>query len=409
MNEGQNQLIELISCAIRGEKADELASDMQYTSIINMAEEHCITPLLFFSLHNSDIEKKIDIEELNLLKKRSILSSIFQIQHANQIRRLFTLFYSSNIQAIALKGMVLRELYPKPEFRLMSDCDILIKPIDLEKASEILIKEGYYQISYTKEHLTFKHDKHFLIDLHWTLEDKRGYSTITKFETKAWENAMYMQCGNTPLLSLSWEDMLVYLCMHMAGHTVSGGFGIRQLCDVVLLIEKKADEINWRSFIVKIKDIGIDKFTFAILQVCKEIFKLKIPGEISEYLRIERRYLEMFIDYILNGGVYGKQDLVNAHTNRIVFRVFTEDSNNLSDSFGVTKQLRLMFFPRIDNLKNRYPYAQKCSAFIPVAWASHIVNSMVNDNTSLFHKLRSFLSILNISRRKYKLLKYLEL
>ena len=39
--------------------------------------------------------------------------------------------------------------------------------------------------------------------------------------------------------------------MHMAAHLAATGFGVRQICDLVLLVEKKGDEIDWNKFIKK--------------------------------------------------------------------------------------------------------------------------------------------------------------
>ena len=36
------------------------------------------------------------------------------------------------------------------------------------------------------------------------------------------------------------EDLLVYLCIHMAKHFINSGFGIRQVCDVLLLVEQRS-------------------------------------------------------------------------------------------------------------------------------------------------------------------------
>lgn len=409
MNVNQKQLIKLISYAIRG-KGDEISTiyDARWKIIEKLAECHKIEPLLFSAIHHkSSVSDIIGDKDFNRLKKHTILTSLYQVRHFEQIKKLFKLFKENNISAIGLKGIVIRELYPNPQFRLMSDSDILVKKQDIEKVCELLNNLGYYQTGLTSAHLSFEHKEHFPIDLHWTLKDKRKNVDTSEFDEEVWKNIIYLQYDNVLIPSLSWEDMLVHLCLHMAGHTISGGFGIRQLCDIVLLIEKKGSEIDWESFKKKIKNKNIEVFTYTILNICKELFNIDIPKQLLDMSSIKQEYLDMFIDYIVEGGVYGKRNIVNSYSDRIALQAMKIPNN--SSRINVIKQFGLMFFPRVENLKNNYAYSKKYSILLPLAWLQHLIKNIFIRKSTISEKIKFVIFTIPIARRRYRLFKYLEL
>lgn len=397
MDDIKTLFIECIASAVNGEKIYISYFDkIDLKKIIDKSNRHNVQALFYSSLEGN--LKYIYSDSLYKLKKYVLLSSVYQIKHINQVKKILEEFNTSNISVIALKGIVLRQLYPRPEFRTMSDSDLLVHSEDLQKSEKLLNKLGYIKFAVTKNHLSFKHKNFPNIDLHWTLNDKRVGSVIVDFDKQVWKNTIDIKIGNVDALSLSWQDTLIHLLMHMAGHTVNGGFGIRQLCDVVLVVEKKGNMIDWNSFINNIKSLKIEKFAYAIFKVCQELFKLKIPKQLKNIYTFDDAYLDMFIEYILSGGVYGKKDLKNNYGVRIAYSSYKQNSSFI---IGLFNQIIKIIFPGIKKLKKRFSYADKYNILLPVAWINNIVYYIL--------KFKMFVLSIPISRKKYKLYKYLEL
>lgn len=399
MNINQRQLIDCISAAIHGNKINASSNkNINWTKIIEQAYKHNVQALLYFSLDKiGEFNEKL-FEDI---KKNTIITALQQMKHVQQLEKVFRKFKDNNVALAGLKGIAVRGLYERPEFRTMSDCDLLVQKYNLERGKQLLLKLGYIYSGCEKNHLSFKHEKFLPIDLHWTLEDKRGKGSAD-FDKEVWKNVIEIPIGKEKGLSLSWEDTLVHLLMHMAGHTVNNGFGIRQLCDVALVIEKNFHSINWTSFYKKIKSIEIEKFTIAVFITCKELFKIEVPYEITKHGEFTSKYLDMFINYMYSCGAQGRFDLVNVYSNQLAYNPGNNGaSENNESKRSIIKRIVKILFPGIQEIKNKFPYTKKIIVLIPLAWCLYIGGYII--------KFKSFIISIPISKRRYKLFKYLEL
>ncbi|MDF2505649.1 nucleotidyltransferase family protein [Clostridium sp.] len=399
MDNNQRQLLDCISAAIHGDKIT-IPSDnnLNWTKIIEQAYSHNVEALLYSSLGKI---KEFNEKLFDDIKKNTIITALQQINHVRQLEKVFKEFNDNNVVVVGLKGIVVRELYARPEFRTMSDSDLLVHKDDLKRGKQLLLKLGYIYNGCEKNHLSFKHEKFLPLDLHWTLEDKREKG-VTDFDNKVWKNIIEIPIGKEKGLSLSWEDTLVHLLMHMAGHTVNNGFGIRQLCDVVLVIEKKGNMIDWRSFHEKIRSIGIEKFTIAVFITCRELFKIKVPSEITKNMEFTPKYLNIFINYMYSCGAQGRFDLVNVYSNQLAYNPHNNEVNESNHSKqSIIKRMMKILFPGTQEIKNRFPYTKKFIILFPLAWCLYIGGYII--------KFKSFMISVPISRRRYELFKYLDL
>lgn len=128
------------------------------------------------------------------------------------------------------------------------------------------------------------------------------------FEGKLWDDVMEVQVGGVKSFSLSLEDLAVHLCTHMAVNLAYNGFGIRQLSDLVLLVEKKGKYINWENFLEKSKESGVYKFSIAIFTICNKLFKMEIPEAIKKENQLNGKYIDLLIEDIFDSGVHGNKN-----------------------------------------------------------------------------------------------------
>lgn len=405
MNKNQEQLVKYLSAAIRGNKINtEFNKHVEWKKLVEEAEAHDVKALLYYSLYNSEHIDNIDNNVLNMLKKTTMITAIHQIQHIEQIKRVLMEFNSNKIPVIVLKGLVIRELYPKPELRTMSDSDILIYREDIDKVKNLLLQLGYSEAETTPAHIRFDHKKHLPIEVHWTLADERYIGDMSDFENEVWQNAIEFKVGEVSVLSLSMEDLLFHLCLHMAVHTVSSGFGLRQICDLVLLVEKKGKIIDWDYFYEKLKKNGLYKFTTIMFIVCNELFEMNIPQKLSIHNTAQAN-IKFLIEDIFSGGVFGKRNLARMYGNELV--KMTE--HNSEDYYKHLNSFMDILFPSVNNLPPKYSYAQKHKILLPIAWLHHFIAGVFNGHYSLFDKIRFFLFSINISQKRSKLIKWLEL
>jgi len=449
MNEIQTVLVGLLSVAIRSKKTDvssnEATGDNEKTDILKSycnirqkpqnirgnisdmrmklfdtdiwhnvnwkkvyeeAKAHQVQSLLYPLLKKMPYSHKMDEKLFSEWRRDAILTGIIQTQHINQIKKVLEALSKENIEVILLKGLVVRKLYPHPELRRMCDADLLARKQDVEHIKNVLFKMGYEEHNITPAHIHFKHANHLSIELHWTLSDERYISDISGFEKNIWQNAVCCNLYDTPCMMLSPTDMAIHLCLHMATHAVSSGFGLRQLCDLVLYVEANRNLIDWDAFIKGIKACGIERFTKAVFLSCRRLFDMENPKEISCEDISSGKNLDLFIDDIFSGGVYGRKSLARALGNEVVQG---HDSVTGSSLARLSKGFLAILFPPAGKLTEKYTYARKVPALIPIAWVHHLICGIFSKDYKFIDKLLFFILTMPVSRRRAKLLHWLEL
>ena len=67
------------------------------------------------------------------------------MRHVKNVTEILSKFSENNIKTVVLKGLVVRNFYPRPEFRTMSDADIVVQKKDLNAAIELINSLGYVE------------------------------------------------------------------------------------------------------------------------------------------------------------------------------------------------------------------------------------------------------------------------
>lgn len=409
MNKTQEQLIKIINSTIHSKRVkfdkDEV---INWGELLEEAREHSVTSLIYSSINKSNIINSLEKDRLNLLKEQIFYSNINQVKHIKQTVVILKELRMRNIDAIVLKGLVVRSLYPNPDLRTMSDADIIVHREDLSKLTEVLLSMNYVKTKHEDEHgahIVFN-KLNSCIEVHWTLLNEDFFKGDKLFEQNLWNNTMKIEIGDTEALSLSWEDLAVHLCIHMASHFSHKGFGVRQLCDLVLVVEKKYDEINWVSFNKKIRACKIEKFTAAIFNVCRKLFNMNIPQELSSIYKVDEKTLNLLIDDIFESGVFGNKNINNMFGRELAFDKGMENGSNRIRVMG--RFIRLLF-PPISEMNNKYNYAKRYKILAPVAWVHHLFEGIFNKNYNMKNKIVMLFSTVAISNSRSKLLKKLEL
>lgn len=409
MNNIQAQLVYLVSCSIRDKKAEETKlNNVDWNKLLECAQSHQVKGLIYSALPKDYNQNNIDKERLEEWKRETMLTALWQMRHISKISSILRKFNEHKISVIILKGLVIRKLYPRPELRTMCDADLLVKQSDLNKIKLLLESEAYIEGERSPIHISYFNDSNQShIEVHWTIEDKRFFNVNSNVETEMWDCAEEIKVGECEVLSLSLEDLALHLCIHMAAHLLTSGFGIRQLCDLVLLVEKRGHLIDWTSFYNKGKQWGIERFIISIFLICEELFQMVIPSELVEYKSLtDKKLVNTLIDEIISGGTYGKKDLAHVFSHEFAYGIEEKQRGNL---LGVIKRFLLLLFPPTHKLSDRYIYAKKYKVFMPFAWLHHLFLGILYTDYRVIDKLKFLKSSVYISIRRHKLLKRLDL
>lgn len=406
MNKNQRMLIKLLDYAIHKESLSGINyKDINWRYIIKESKAHSIYPMLYPIIKDISSPEFISQELKQKWKISALSTAIFLDKQRIQLERVFKLFNNANIPVIGLKGLFLRDYYPYPDLRTMNDTDILVNKEDIEKVHILLTVMGYIQTKEsTPAHITFIHKQYSPIEVHWTLADNRYLSGVSKFESEIWSRAVIKKIGEAEILCLYAEDFLIHLCIHMAVHLRSGGFGLRQLCDAVLLIEGEANNLNWQVFKQKSSDIGIERFCSIVLDACNMFFNTSIPQKLLNP-PIDKKCTTLLMEDILNSGVFGRKSSQRVFGNNLLNAEIIYKSGNSNNK----KSVLSLICPPVNTLSYRYNYAKRYRVLIPIAWIHHFVSGLFNKEYSLLEKIKFLLFSTSTFRKRENLLHHLEL
>lgn len=406
MNTDQKLLIHLLSCAIRNEKPSNIDfKRINWDYIVSESMEHSIYPLLYPVIKTLSEPDVISSDLKDKWKCNTLKVAIQLLTQIIQMSKVFKEFDLANIPVIALKGLILRNLYPVPDLRTMGDSDILVHEKDIDRVRTLLTDMGYVEAKdSTPAHIAFIHKYFRHIEVHWTLADTRYISDVSPFEKRIWDRAVLKKISDADALCLCPEDFLIHLLVHMAVHMRSGGFGLRQLCDIVLLVEKEGAQICWEAFNKAIESIGLEKFTAAIFKVCNILFNLKTPESLN-MASVDNKYVKMLINDILDSGVFGNRSLDRVYGNNLLNAKATSKDVKPAKMSSVIN----IICPPVSTLSDTYRYAKKHRFLTPVAWIHHFVSGVLNARYSLFDKLRFLFFSTSTFKKRSILVKNLEL
>ncbi len=384
MNRNQILLAALLTAALKNQNIENIdLSDVDWTEIYDEAVAHEVHTIIYPLIKSLNLNDSYNKALISKWQKEVLLSGITQIQHTEQISKVFDEFNLAGIPFIALKGLTLRELYPIPEMRTMGDADILVKQKDIKTTCIILSKMGYKKQSIDSKHIHFIHNTHLSIEIHFSLISKGLLNkSLNEFETRVWENAKMSQICNVPGHILSHEDQLLHLILHMAVHLSSSGFGLRQLSDFSLMVEAKGNETNWNEVSKKIDEYGITRFAAALFIICRKLFNTQIPVVFKDNC-LNEKIIENLIEDTFTGGIFGQRTLA-----RILGGIQLHYINHTGQD-ETAKQWRdliSIIFPSIQRLGTQYSYAKNYPILTPIAWIHRIFYSFFRRDFTLSEK-----------------------
>ena len=308
MNNTEKQFIELLSKTIRNDDNIEYHQDVNWNNLINLAGEHKVEEIIYPLIEKNEFNFNSDNKILEELKTFTLYTAISEIRKLSYLENIFNKFEKDKIQFIALKGLVLRNIYPKAEQRIMYDVDLLVRKKDLKVATEALQAIDYEVIENNKNSIKFMHRSYPIIELHWTLiKDK-------ELDEAIWDRVIKEKVSNKQILTLGYEDFLVYLCNNTIENISKHGLNLRQIIDILLFSEANTDKIDWTSFKKRAKEQGIEKFVLVIFSICSILFNMNLPEDLSDRDVMYNPNIDILIESLLLGGINGDDKILSNTT-----------------------------------------------------------------------------------------------
>ncbi len=275
-----------------------------------------------------------------------------------EMKKMLISLNDSGVDTIVLKGAALGEtLYKNIALRPIEDIDLLVKRFDFPTAKAAFRKWGYNmreKIFPSKMHQIIANERHkpfekyeselhffdmqnrFFFDVHWNLLivcDSGIADAIQMDTTGLWERAKYADLGNIGAYVMSFEDMLIYLCLHLRErHFEKARSRLIWWYDIYLILKNCMDDFDTAYFLETVVRYGAQKSVFEVLNTASQLLKTPLSGEIEKAIGG-------------NTKCFTLEEVIPEPSEQIKYRKVFKDKDYLTDLReikGFTKKMRIL-------------------------------------------------------------------
>ena len=375
----QELFLQALKAALENKKVsweDELEAQ-EWLALFHLAEVHNVLPLIYDAVYSCPAAQKAEGELFLPFKRRTVQTVMVQTQKTNEFLRLYEKLRDAGIKPCVVKGIICRNIYPNPDHRVSSDEDIWIPKEQFPLCHEVMLSWGMslsvpeqdidaaYEVPYGKK------GSPIYIELHKSLfpPESAAYGDLNRFFHGITENPEEVQVQGSKLYTMGHTDHLFYLICHAFKHFLHSGFGLRQVCDIILYANTYGDKIDWERIVDQCRQIRAELFTAALFRIGEEY--LCFDGDKARFPAVWRE-LELdesaMLEDLLDSGVYGDANMSRKHSSNITLNAVSAQKQGQKAGNNVLKTV----FPPAKSLEGRFPYLKEHPYLLPVAWTSRI-------------------------------------
>ena len=373
MNRTDALFLDILKAALRGDSyiPEREIDPQQWEQIMNTAQEHQLLPMVFEASYQLS---GFAGTQLQAVLRQQVMRDVFlQTRKTGEFRNLYRSLRAAGVTPLVVKGIVCRNLYPQPDYRPSSDEDVLIPEAQFPACHEAMLAFGMeagenpdhfdqvYEIPYGKR------GSPVYIELHKQLfpKDHDAYGELNGFFEGVFDRAVEEQIEGAAIMTMAPTDHLFYLICHAFKHFLHGGFGIRQVCDIVLFARRYGAQICWERVAENCRQIRAEGFLAAMLAIGTK--HLDLDGNAPDNLLPQVDEMPMLED-LLASGIFGSKDEERKHSSSITLGAVARQKQRNHTSGSLIRSL----FPRASSLEGRYLYLKKYPWLLPIAWISRL-------------------------------------
>lgn len=363
MNDLQRGVIKIVHSALTGEKAS-LPNNFNFSEGVEIARKHKIEVIFYYGALNCGFKKdELLMQELFMIVCGNIAVSEQQMY---AVKEIFSAFDEKKINYLPLKGVLLKQLYPKPEMRSMGDVDILIKHEEYsEKIIPIMKSLGFKEGRESDNEMVWNKSL-ICIELHHRLIPSYN-KDYYDYYGDGWRLAKI--CNGTQY-SMTDEDQMIYLFTHFAKHYRDSGIGIRHLVDL-WVFRSHHKNLNEAYIKSELQNLQLYNFYENIIDTLKVWFEENANNDVSDFIT----------QIIFDSGVYGTNE-ARVLSNALKLSKARKQENGIRKAKLITE-----IFPPNNYMKKRYPILNSNGWLLPVFWLVRLADAVVFRRKNVRDKL----------------------
>lgn len=362
MNTTYTGIIALIKSAILG-KAVSLPEDFSLEAAEKLLRKHALLPIAYQGAHNCGVPK--DSEIMQRLRDGYFQQLMRSEEQLRAIRQLYVAFDENEIDYLPVKGCIMKDLYPKPELRVMGDADILIRTEQYDRIRPIMQQLGFEEKNGAEHELPWS-GKSLYVELHKSLFPQRE-EDLWGCLGDGWDRAVK---GQGHRYDLSVEDAYTYLFTHMTKHFRGSGVGARQIVD--LYVYRRAYPNMDEARIAQVMEaLRLTQFHENILRLLAVWFEDAPEEPVTDFIT----------DYVFRNGSWGTEE------NRLYSEELSRSRKAGAVKNSSLKSLVSVIFMPLRDMKMRYGILYRYPVLLPIFWVVRWFDVLIHKPKNIGRKL----------------------
>ena len=349
-------VINAIRSYVNGEEMDQ-AFCSNLAGAYQICKKHNLTALMAEVL---DIDKRSPIyQRWQMEKNQAVYKNVLMDVEREEI---IAFFEEKNIWYLLLKGLIIREYYPNPALREMSDNDILVDRKYMKDIYDFMVGRGYSIKGYgTSNHDEYLKKPGYNFEMHSALFDKDDYESWNNYFDNVFDK-LTKKSENSLEYVFKEEDFYIYFMVHTYKHYAGGGMGLRTILDVYLYLRKNK-ELDFSYVEKELGKLNIADFEKQFRKLCFDVFSVNESDAKADWYEGLPTDEKNMLDYIMGAGTYGNVDNLVA--------------NKLGDDDDVKKsKFKYVFrrvFPDYKSFKKYHPLICRYKVLVPFGYLFRII------------------------------------
>lgn len=365
--EGMYRLLAAWVNGVSLERTD--VSEIDFEELRRIADRHSLSAAVCMALETAGLFGQCppliqtSFSDAKLLSvRRTMLMDV-------EREKLLAFMEERGIWYMPLKGIILKEFYPRLGARQMADNDILFDAFFQKDVQDFMTQNGYRMENGAGEdiHDTYHkppvysfemHRMLFQMPVHGSTFDNAVvpyYVDVKSRLIKDSDNRFGWHFGD--------EDCYIYILAHAFKHYNGGGTGVRTLLDIWLYRRRK-ESMDEDYIVAELEKLGLSDFE----RRCRSI-SAKLFGWPQSAKALTKEEHEM-LSWMEDSGVYGTAE---HHIQRKLQEI--RQDGYAFDKKAKRKYLLRRLFPQLSWYRTHVPFCYRHRWAIPFYWISWVVRS----------------------------------
>lgn len=360
LNKTGEQLIYLISCALRRADADEAVLDtIEPSGLFALAQAHSVSAMVCMVLEKTAVFAQSDptVQKQWLDAKNKAIRKTMLLDAQREL--LMNDMEAAGIWHMPLKGCVLKDLYPQYGMREMADNDLLFDETKREQVKEIFLRHGYSAEVFNKSnHDVYTKPPVYNFEMHTSLFSETEYEDAAKAHAPI-RQTLLSDADKPYRLRFTPEDFYLFAVAHAYKHFHHRGTGVRTLADLYVMQHTIGQSMDRRYVDKELDALSIRDYEENSRLLSEKLFGSDKPLSALSLTPKEQQFLL----FHLKAGTYGT---VETRVRRELHSMQTEDAP--ISGFTKLKYCLLRLFPGPNWCKDKYPFVYRHPYVLPAFW-----------------------------------------